>query len=142
MHTFSIVRVCRRFREILCLLVLPWTFLSAACHDPVTGPKEDRMRSGSWGGNDAGLEVSETGAIVKFSCGGGRIDQPLLLDSQKRFDVTRVRWGKLGPEEPAQYSGRVEGNRMSFSVRPAAAEHWPGDFTLTFGITHPGSMCR
>ncbi len=144
MKTFPTLRSPHGFRRTLCLLIFALTFLAAACRDSVTGPKEDRVRLGSWGGAAAGLEVTETGATAKFSCGRGIISQPLILDREDRFDVPATHFIEIGPasiSHPARYTGRADGNRMTLTVMLLDTGQVFGPFNLVFGRTFNGPVC-
>ena len=120
--------------------------LATACHESVSGPgpKEDRVRPGSWGGTTAGLEVTETSATAAFVCARGRIDQPILLDRENRFDVSGTYIVEVGPGSfpyPARYSGRIDGDRMILTVRRLDSDQVVGPYNLTFGVSFRGIFC-
>lgn len=88
--------------------------------DPMP-PERDRVSSGTWGGEDAGMIVESNVAHVHVKCTNGYFAAPIVLDANHRFTaggsyVVRAYPVQTGPELPAQISGIVEGNRMTFSV--------------------------
>lgn len=48
---------------------------------------EARLRIGTWGGKDAGMIVTDSGAHVHVGCTLGDVPVPIMLDAQGRFDV-------------------------------------------------------
>ncbi len=132
------------WRARIVLLGALLTALTAACHESVTGPKEGRLRVGSWGGTAAGLEVAETSATAAFVCARGRIDQPIVLDRENRFDVSGTYIVEVGPVSlpyPARYSGQIDGDRMILSVKRLDSDQVVGTHTLTFGVSFRGIFC-
>lgn len=126
------------------LLAALLILFTAACHESVTGPKEGRLRVGSWGGTAAGLEVAETGATAAFACARGRIDQPIVLDRENRFDVSGTYIVEVGPASlpyPARYSGQIDGDRMILTVKRLDLDQTVGTYTLTFGVSFRGIFC-
>ena len=115
--------------------------LSVGCRDSVTGPSSARVRLGIWGGEAAGLQVTESGGTASFLCGQGTIDEPMLLDRDGRFDVSGTLEGKLPPSRPARYSGRVDGDRIILTVRLRDSD-FEATHSLTYGILFPGRICR
>ncbi len=126
------------------LLAALFIWFTAACHESVTGPKEARVRIGSWGGSAAGLEVGETGATAASVCARGRIDQPIVLDRENRFDVTGTYIVEVGPASlpyPARYSGQIDGDRMILTVRRLDSDQVVGTHNLNFGVSFRGIPC-
>ncbi len=94
---------------------------------------------GNWGGEGAGIEVSDEGARLFFDCAKGSIDVPITPDEDGRFEVTGryVREGP-GPTRPeqtqgvgARYLGQLEGNTLTLSIRLTLSRDVLGPFTLT-----------
>jgi hypothetical protein len=103
----------------------------------------ERVATGPWGGPNMEIEVTDTGARVDYSCGRGRITQPLVLGTGGRIDVkgTYVK-EHPGPQRededgeeglPARYIGRVEGRTMTLTVTLPDTKEDVGTFTLTLG---------
>ena len=118
----------------------------------MSGRRTDgRVEGGSWGGQHVRMNVDEGGADLDFDCARGRIGGPLKTDAEGRFDLpgtyTRegpgpIRLNRLPQERPARYTGRVEGSRMTLSVRLEGSEESPEEFTLTRGSGGRVVKCR
>lgn len=101
----------------------------------------DTVPAGAWGGTGAALEVDESGSQVQFDCAHGRIDGPLALDAERRFNIAgRFVRERGGPErqgedrqgEPSRYSGRLDGTTLTLTVVLSGDED-VGTFTLVHG---------
>jgi hypothetical protein len=88
--------------------------------------EEGRLAEGPWGGDHVRLRVREGGAEVEFDCAHGTLAETLALDAEGRFDVSGtyvregpgpIRLNRLPSARPARYSGRVEGQTMTLSVK-------------------------
>jgi hypothetical protein len=78
---------------------------------------------GHWGGMTVDLDVTDTGGAVAFCCGGrATIDQPMVLDADRRFDVTGVE--SFG--QRMHYYGSVSGDTMTLRVEtvPQGLNQW------------------
>ena len=110
----------------------------AACSSAVSADKLERVPAGEWGGEHARLSVHETGASLEFDCAHGRIDQPLRLDTEGRFDVPGTMSREGGParepDEPqrVRYAGKTDGRILDLEVRSAGGERQAG-FRLELG---------
>jgi len=96
------------------LLVIAGLGLTACGSDSMT-----TLASGTWGGPNAQLEASGSGATLQFKCGAsGTIDQPLNLDGSAHFDVTGTYDPHVvqGAPRAARYVGSVSGSSMTLSV--------------------------
>ena len=121
-------------RSVLAVLLLSLAVSAAGA--------EKRVATGTWGGNQVRMTVSDDGAEVEYGCVSGRIRSPLRLDAEGRFDVkgTSIQQ-QPGPErevpesaEPtARYKGQVKGDTMTLSVSLPDARQSVGPFTLTRG---------
>ena len=107
----------------------------------VAKDKVDRVAQGTWGGQGIGLEVTETGARVEYDCARGTVDQAMTLDADGRFD-SRGTYASEGPGpiregeskgRPAQYSGQLQGETMTLTVKLVGADEVIGTFTLVHG---------
>ena len=106
----------------------------------VLGPGPDQVPPGSWGGERAALEVTQTGALAEFDCAHAVIDEPLRLEDD-RFSVTGTYVREQGgpqreePElhRPARFSGSLAGDRLSFSVRLTDEDQDVGSFSVVRG---------
>src|SRR5262245_56739002 len=93
---------------------------------------------GNWGGEGAGVQITEGGAQLVFDCAKGAIEGPIAPDEDGRFEVT----GRYVKEEPgstpeqrqgvgARYLGQLDGNTLTLSVRLTLSRDVLGPFTLT-----------
>jgi hypothetical protein len=108
----------------------------------VAVPPEPTKRAplkGNWGGEGAGLQITENGAQLFFDCAKGSIEVPITPDEDGRFEVTGryVKEGP-GPTRPeqtqgvgARYLGQLEGNTLTLSIRLPLSRDVLGPFTLT-----------
>ena len=101
---------------------------------------ENRVPTGSWGGEHVRLTVSDPGGTVEFDCAHGTLDAPLKVDTEGRFDVPGSLVREGGPATPGgesdrqsvRYSGRVNGSSMDLDLRREAGEAL-GSFRLKMG---------
>ena len=117
---------------------------SACAHSPV-GPDDGRVPTGTWGGEHVALTVTNAGAHVEFDCASGDIKRPLTVDRNGRFSVDGVLVQEHGPirrgEEPARYSGQVDGDAMTLDVILIDSNGTVGTFTLTHGGDQHVTKC-
>jgi hypothetical protein len=125
-------------------LVAAAAFLAAPTPGhPSAGPSPEQKKpatlSGSWGGEGAGLQITEGGAQLFFDCAKGSIEGAITPDEDGRFEMAGryVREGP-GPARPeqtqgvgARYLGQVDGNTLTLSVRLIVSHEVLGPFTLT-----------
>jgi hypothetical protein len=116
--------------------------LSATCGGGPVAPGQQRLPAGQWGGQHAGMEVTETGAELEFDCAHGRIDQAIALSEAGRFDVR----GTYAPERPGprreddntartvRYAGQVDGKTMTLAINSSdSAADVIASYTLEHG---------
>ena len=105
---------------------------------------------GPWGGDQIGLDVTEAGATVEFSCAHGTIEGSLLLDAEGRFTADGLYVQEHGgpvseneelPSAKARYEGQVKGSEMSLTVVNLDTQEKIGTFTLVFGSTAKITKC-
>ncbi len=103
-----------------------------------------RAQAGEWGALGIAMEVTESGARLEFDCAHGTVSEPLLLDSDGRFDVKGfffrehggpIREGEEPKGEPVRYKGQVTGENMTLTVKPEGGDSPIGNFNLTHGKT-------
>lgn len=85
------------------------------------GSDLDELEVGTWGGENAGVIVSATGAHVHVGCTNGNFPAPIALDEDGRFSVTgdyllRAYPVAMGPTMPAQFAGVVRGRDLVMTV--------------------------
>ena len=97
---------------------------------------------GQWGGEHVSLMVTAASASLEFDCAHGTIDEPLVVDSEGRFNLNgayvRERGGPIRDGEPedrsaALYSGRLEGTRLTLSIQLKGEETQIGPFAAFLG---------
>lgn len=89
------------------------------CQDRLAAPATEVM--GTWGGDDAGLVVSNANVHVHIGCTLGDVEGPISLDPNGRFDVGGTYNVDAHPVDrgiihPARFSGRVTGGVMTLTV--------------------------
>ena len=106
---------------------------------PDPEPAKRAPLKGNWGGEGAGLQITEEGAQLFFDCAKGSIEGPITPDEDGRFEVTgRYFKEGPGPTRPeqtqgvgARYLGQLEGNTLTLSIRLTLSRDVLGPFTLT-----------
>ena len=110
--------------------------LAAACGASRIEP--GNLAAGTWGGEEAGLLVRADGAHAHIGCTYGDIAGPIPFDADGLFDVA-ARWNVTAfPIDPgvfhdARMSGRLRGDRLTFSARLADTGQVLGPSVVTFG---------
>jgi hypothetical protein len=111
------------------------------------GGAERQASPGVWGGEHIGLWVDQKGARVEYDCARGVIDEPLRLDAKGRFEARgthrRESGGPARPDgeldetgksqpsgQPARYTGRVVGKKMTLTVTLVETGEHVGTFSL------------
>jgi hypothetical protein len=84
-----------------------------------TQPTE--LAAGTWGGDNAGVIVSDRAAHVHIGCTLGDFAAPIALDENSRFSVAgeyllRAYPVATGPRLPAQFAGVLRGNELTMTV--------------------------
>jgi hypothetical protein len=109
-------------RRFLCLSALLAAVLTAAtCDQGVSIPSDGLLTPGTWGGDNAGVIVTEAQAHVHIGCTFGDMPGRVELDQSGRFTVDgsyvlRAYPIQLGPSLPAQFSGKVNGSVLTLAV--------------------------
>lgn len=108
--------------RFLALGILPALVLTAAtCGEGVSVPSDGLLAIGTWGGDNAGVIVTEDQAHVHVGCTFGDMPGRVHLDPSGRFTVDgsyvlRAYPIQVGPSLPAQFSGRVSGSTLTLAV--------------------------
>jgi hypothetical protein len=126
--------------------LIPMLFLVAvpmgACGAAGGADPPAAVPAGSWGGNHVSMQVTGSGATLQFDCAHGRIPSLLSLDAQGRFEIAGVfvrehggpiQQGEPEDSHPAVYSGRLEGNDLTLSIRLSDDGTETGPFTVRLG---------
>lgn len=94
-----------------------------------------------WGGPHVRITAFEKTAEIEFDCAHGEIRGSLKGDAQGRFDLPGTFAREGGPTrsdeaaagQPARYSGRIEGDKMTLTVTLTDSNEKLDEFTLTKG---------
>ena len=100
--------------------------------------------SGVWGGLHLHVEISESGATLDYDCAHGTITEKIVPNREGKFAVNGFHIKERpGPThegdntngQPAIYSGSIDGETMTLTVRLSGSNEEIGAFTLTQGKT-------
>lgn len=106
----------------LLALLLSVSAFGATCYlDDSIATTGGKLSVGTWGGNNAGLIVTDTVAHVHIGCTLGNFPAPVTVGDNGRFNVTgsyvlRAYPVFVGPYHPAQFAGRLEGTSLTLTV--------------------------
>lgn len=128
--------------------------LAIGCTDTLLPPAGDELAAGTWGGENAGVVVTESATHVHIGCTFGDVPGPIPLDPSGRFTVDgryvlRAYPVAVGPPLPAQFSGQVVGGTLTLAIavndtvenRVVAL----GPITVVYGLSPkmgPCPICR
>lgn len=125
--------------------------LFAACSSgAVLPPSSERLALGTWGGDNAGVIVSDSGTHVHVGCTLGDMPGLVPLDPDGRFVINgsyvlRAYPIMVGPTLPAQFSGQVRGRTLTIAiaVNDTVAKQVValGPITVTYGRTPSMGAC-
>lgn len=129
-------------------------FLAACSRGSLPPLPGDRLALGTWGGDNAGVIVSDSGTHVHVACTFGDLPALVPLDADGRFTidgsyVLRAYPVLIGPTLPAQFSGHVVGRTLTIAIAVydtvAKQVVALGPVTVTYGRTPsmgPCPICR
>ena len=98
------------------------------------------ISTGSWGGQHISMKVGPKSATIEYDCANGMIDGPLVVDADGHFNLRGthhterggpVRADETSKGQPATYTGSIEGNKMTLTLKLDDLE--PETFTLEKG---------
>jgi hypothetical protein len=100
------------------LTVLALVFI-ARCE--LLSPSGNVLRKGTWGGDDAGVIVTDSGAHLHVGCTYGGVEGAIPIQSDGRFDVAETHNITAHPVDrgiylPARLAGRVTFPMLTFTV--------------------------
>jgi hypothetical protein len=122
LHRVSLVRWLRGLAFVRALaLSFAAALLAAACDEGLDPSSDAKLASGTWGGENAGVIVSDTLAHVHVGCTFGNFRLPVALDASGRFSVSgsyllRAYPIAIGPSLPAQFNGIIRDKQMTLTV--------------------------
>ena len=102
-----------------------------------------RKISGTWGGQGISMEVTDSGATLDFDCASGSITESIAPDSAGKFSAkglfARQHPGPTREDEeqgePASYSGTINGESLTLTIKLTKNSEQVGTFTLAHGKT-------
>ena len=125
--------------------------LAAGCSgaSPIP-PAGGTLALGTWGGDNAGVIVTDSVTHVHIACTFGDVAGDIRLDGEGRFTTTgsyvlRAYPVMIGPPLPARFSGRVSGRRLTLTVEVNDTVRdtvvWQGPITVAYGREPQMQMC-
>ena len=128
--------------------LLPSLFAIVACSAATSTPITDVI--GTWGGDNAGLIVSNNDVHVHIGCTLGDAVGPIRTDSNGRFEVTGTYNVDAYPvnrgiEHPAKFTGQIVDQTMTLTVSLTDTTRVLGPVTLIYGKEPkmgPCPICR
>jgi len=104
-----------------------------------------------WGGDHLELRVSSAGGELEFDCATGKFKGPLKPDRQGRFRIRGtfaaqhggpVREDEMGDGVAVVYSGTIEKDVMTLTMKPESGEGEARQYQLTSGQRGNVRKCR
>jgi hypothetical protein len=104
--------------------LLAFAVLIAACSSGSSAtlpPYDGLLALGTWGGDSAGMIVSDTAMHIHVACTFGDVSGRIPVTVDGRFDVTgsymlRAFPIAVGPSVPARFVGRIDGATATVTV--------------------------
>lgn len=109
--------------------------------------KMRHISTGVWGGQHISMKVGAKSATIEYDCATGVIDGPLVVDADGHFNLRGthraerggpVRADETSNGQPATYTGTIEGNTMTLTLKVGDSEQ--ETFTLEKG--HAGELFK
>ena len=105
--------------------------------------------TGTWGGNNAGLQATDSAAHVHIGCTYGDIHQAIVENQSGGFDVPGEQDITAYPVDrgvfhPARFVGSISGNTMTLTVTLTDTSVTLGPVLLTYGkqpVMGPCPIC-
>ena len=107
--------------RIAVALLVAGSVLGIGPCDTPTGAK-DKVLPGTWGGDNAGVIVTDSSAHVHIGCTVGDVHQALETDAEGRFDVRGMYNITAYPvyrglDHPARFTGQIQDQVMTLTVQ-------------------------
>lgn len=113
----------RRLRRVIAFSVGVFSLAAGACSSSRTSapPADGLLPLGNWGGEGAGLIVSDTAMHLHVGCTFGDASGRIAINSNGQFDVVgsymlRAFPIAVGPAVPARFTGRLDGNTVTVTA--------------------------
>ena len=121
------------------------TSLFVACSSsPTVGPVDGELPLGTWGGDSAGMIVSDTSMHLHVGCTFGDVSGRIQLGADGTFDVAGTYTLHafpiaVGPTDPARFTGKVIGATATVTATiDDTAQHKTvvhGPVVVSLGVT-------
>ncbi len=103
------------------LILIGAMMLGTACQGSPTGVQGGLLEKGTWGGNDAGVIITDSVTHVHIGCTYGDFPAAVPVDEQGRFRVAgrylrRAYPVAMGPLLPAEFTGTINGSSLTYTV--------------------------
>jgi hypothetical protein len=110
-----------RFSIAMAISIAVSCSLSCTREDAIAPLERDRVSIGTWGGDNAGLIVTDSVAHLHIGCTFGDIAGRIRLDGSGSFVVDGTYQPRaypiaIGTPVPARFTGTVQGRRLTVSV--------------------------
>jgi hypothetical protein len=105
--------------------------------------------TGTWGGDNAGLQATDTSAHIHIGCTYGNVHQPIVEGPNGSFDVPGEQDITAYPIDngvlhPARFHGAISGRMMTLTVTLTDTAVTLGPVSLTYGkdpVLGPCPIC-
>jgi hypothetical protein len=127
--------------RLLFLLAIP---VLACSSSPTVGPVDGELQLGTWGGDSAGMIVSDTALHLHVGCTFGDVSGRVHVNADGSFEVvgnyTLHAYPILvGPTDPARFTGKVSGATATVTaIIDDTAQHQTvvhGPVVVSLGVT-------
>jgi hypothetical protein len=127
--------------RLLFLLAIP---VLACSSSPTVGPVDGELALGTWGGDSAGMIVSDTALHLHVGCTFGDVSGRVHVNADGSFEVvgnyTLHAYPILvGPTDPARFTGKVSGATATVTaIIDDTAQHQTvvhGPVVVSLGVT-------
>ena len=115
----------------------------------LTAKYQKHIATGVWGGPHINVKVGKQSATIEYDCASGVINGPLVVDKSGNFSLHGThhmqRGGPVRADDdsrqiPATYTGSINGNTMTLTLKLADSEE--ETFTLEKGKAGELFKCK